>query len=114
MTVGQSRIHSGFPGRVHLKPNETAYELRKTTSRRSLLAALGVGAIGISFGLDGCSKPGAAPGGSSASGAAEEPKLNFYNWDEYIGDTTLDDFKTATGIDVNMSLSPRTTNCSPS
>ena len=74
----------------------------RKTSRRSLLAALGAGAIGISFGLEGCSKPGA--GGSSASGSAEEPKLNFYNWDEYIGDTTLDDFKTATGIEVNMSL----------
>lgn len=74
----------------------------RKTSRRSLLAALGAGAIGISFGLDGCSKPGAA-GGSSSAGP-EDAKLNFYNWDEYIGDTTLDDFKAATGIDVNMTL----------
>ncbi len=75
----------------------------RKTSRRSLLAALGAGAIGISFGLDGCSKPGAA-GGSSSSAGAEESKLNFYNWDEYIGDTTLDDFKAATGVAVNMTL----------
>ncbi len=73
--------------------------MSRKTSRRSLLAALGAGAIGISFGLDGCSKPGA---GGASNG--EEAKLNFFNWDEYIGDTTLDDFKKATGITVNMSL----------
>ncbi|MBW8879901.1 MAG: extracellular solute-binding protein, partial [Asticcacaulis sp.] len=72
------------------------------TSRRSLLTALGAAAVGISFaGLEGCAKPG-AKGGAGAS--AEEPKLNFYNWDTYIGDTTLADFKTATGIDVQMDL----------
>jgi spermidine/putrescine transport system substrate-binding protein len=36
--------------------------------------------------------------------AAEEPKLNFYNWDTYIGETTLDDFKKASGIEVKMDL----------
>jgi spermidine/putrescine transport system substrate-binding protein len=36
--------------------------------------------------------------------AAEEKKLNFYNWDTYIGETTLDDFKEATGIEVKMDL----------
>ncbi|HWU49876.1 MAG TPA: spermidine/putrescine ABC transporter substrate-binding protein [Asticcacaulis sp.] len=71
------------------------------TSRRSLLTALGAAAVGISFtGLEACSKPGAKTGSTSG----EEPKLNFYNWDTYIGDTTLSDFKAATGIDVNMSL----------
>ena len=34
----------------------------------------------------------------------EEERVNFYNWDTYIGDTTLADFKAATGIDVQMSL----------
>ncbi len=34
----------------------------------------------------------------------EEARVNFYNWDTYIGDTTLGDFKAATGIDVQMSL----------
>ena len=71
------------------------------TSRRSLLSALGAAAVGISFtGLEACSKPGAK--GGPASG--EEPKLNFYNWDTYIGDTTLSDFKKVSGIDVNMTL----------
>ena len=35
---------------------------------------------------------------------AEAPKLNFYNWDTYIGETTLDDFKKASGIEVKMDL----------
>ncbi|MYF90317.1 MAG: extracellular solute-binding protein, partial [Boseongicola sp. SB0676_bin_33] len=36
--------------------------------------------------------------------AAEERKLNFYNWDTYIGETTLEDFNAATGIEVKMDL----------
>eukprot|EP00119_Amphimedon_queenslandica_P006731 XP_011407967.1 PREDICTED: uncharacterized protein LOC105315135 [Amphimedon queenslandica] len=36
--------------------------------------------------------------------AAEEPRLNFYNWDTYIGETTLGDFKKASGIEVKMDL----------
>ena len=34
----------------------------------------------------------------------EEKKLSFYNWDTYIGETTLADFKTATGIETKMDL----------
>jgi spermidine/putrescine transport system substrate-binding protein len=63
-------------------------------SRRSILKGLGAAAIGIS--LSAKKFP--------AWAADEEPKLNFYNWDTYIGETTLDDFKEASGIDVNMSL----------
>jgi spermidine/putrescine transport system substrate-binding protein len=63
------------------------------TSRRSLLKGLSAAAIGISL-----------VGKKSSAWAAEEPKLNFYNWDTYIGETTLPDFQKATGIDVNMSL----------
>ena len=64
------------------------------TSRRSLLKGLGAAAVGIS--LIGQKR--------SAWAAEEEPKLNFYNWDTYIGETTLADFQKASGIDVNMSL----------
>jgi spermidine/putrescine transport system substrate-binding protein len=63
-----------------------------TTSRRSLLKGLGVAAIGISL------------AGKKSAWAAEEKKLNFYNWDTYIGKTTIPDFQKETGIDVNMSL----------
>ena len=71
----------------------TAKLFKTRTSRRSILKGLGGGAIGIS--LSGKKFP---------AWAAEEPKLNFYNWDTYIGETTLEDFKKASGIDVNMSL----------
>ncbi|BEV10151.1 spermidine/putrescine ABC transporter substrate-binding protein [Asticcacaulis sp. DW145] len=67
-------------------------------SRRSLLQGLGAAAVGISFGgLSACSQ------GASTSGG-EGNKLNFYNWDTYIGTHTLADFKKAAGIDVNMSI----------
>lgn len=36
--------------------------------------------------------------------AEEEKKLNFYNWDTYIGETTLADFNAVTGIEVKMDL----------
>ena len=72
---------------AHAKP------FTKPTSRRSLLKGLGAAAVGISF-----------LGKKSPAWAEEEPKLNFYNWDTYIGETTLQTFKEASGIDVNMSL----------
>ena len=55
-----------------------AKSFAKHTSRRSILKGLGVAAIGIS--LSGSKY--------SAWAAGEEPKLNFYNWDTYIGETT--------------------------
>lgn len=36
--------------------------------------------------------------------AEEEKKLNFYNWDTYIGENTLADFQTATGIEAKLDL----------
>lgn len=60
-------------------------------SRRRFLAGTGAVAAGISV----------LPG---RGWSAEEAKLNFYNWDTYIGETTLDDFKTASGVEVKMDL----------
>jgi spermidine/putrescine transport system substrate-binding protein len=77
-------------------------------NRRSLLKGLGAAAVGISFSgmLAGCGdkKPEAGGAGAKIAPTGEEPKLNFYNWDTYIGETTLSDFKSASGIDVNMTL----------
>ena len=82
--------------------NDFTNSHRMNLRRRSLIQALGVAAVGISFGgLAACSKPGSE---GKIAGTGEEPKLNFYNWDTYIGETTLADFKTAGGIDVNMTL----------
>jgi len=69
-------------------------KLLKGASRRSVLQQFGAAAIGISFagGVAGC---GGGGGGRT---------VNFYNWDTYIGPTTLDDFEAATGTGVNMSL----------
>lgn len=36
--------------------------------------------------------------------SAEEKKLTFYNFDTYIGETTLADFNAATGIEVKLDL----------
>lgn len=68
--------------------------------RRSLLQALGAAAVGISFGgaLEGCSPK------QKAADNGERPELTFYNWDTYVGETTLADFRDATGIEVSMSL----------
>ena len=74
--------------------------LGQSRGRRSLLQAMGVAAVGISFG--GLAACGKGEGKKLANG--EEPKLNFYNWDTYIGETTLDDFKASTGVDVTMDL----------
>lgn len=74
--------------------------IKQTRGRRSLLQALGVAAVGISFGgVAACSK-----GEGKKLSNGEEAKLNFYNWDTYIGENTLDNFKEAAGVDVTMDL----------
>jgi spermidine/putrescine transport system substrate-binding protein len=60
------------------------------TNRRQLL---GAGIAGVGFSLTGCQPAG-----------GEAQKLNLFNYDTYIGATTLKDFRAATGITVNMSL----------
>ena len=80
----------------------TAFQ-KSLANRRALLKGMGAAAIGISLGgLAGCDSK--SDSGPKIAGTGEEPKLNFYNWDTYIGETSLDDFKGASGIDVNMSL----------
>lgn len=66
----------------------TGFAASGTVSRRDLLASLGVAAVGFSL---------------SACGKSDERRLNFYNWQDYIGETTLDDFRARTGVKVNQS-----------
>jgi spermidine/putrescine transport system substrate-binding protein len=61
------------------------------TSRRSLLKGTGAMIAGLSF----------MPHFSLAE---EEKKLNLYNYDTYIGETTLADFTSATSIETKMDL----------
>lgn len=60
-------------------------------NRRQLLASAGAAFAGISF-------------VSTKSMAAEDKKVNLYNYDTYIGETTLADFKSKTGIAPKMDL----------
>ncbi|KQS54079.1 spermidine/putrescine ABC transporter substrate-binding protein [Brevundimonas sp. Leaf363] len=62
---------------------------RSGLSRRSLMAAMGVAGIGLT--LEACGK------GDSAE------TLNFYTWDTYIGEHTLQDFQQANGVRVSAS-----------
>ncbi len=79
--------------------SSTLVELLRNSSRRGLLKGLGTAAVGLSFtGLAACGRQ------DKVAEGAEEPKLNFYNWDTYIGPTTIDDFKESSGINVAMSL----------
>jgi spermidine/putrescine transport system substrate-binding protein len=64
---------------------------RFSPTRRRLLQGAGAAAVALT----------ALPRFSLAE---EEKKLNFYNWDTYIGETTLADFEAATGIQVKMDL----------
>lgn len=60
-------------------------------TRRNFLAGSSAFAVGLTF----------LP---HKSWSAEEKQLNFYNWDTYIGETTLADFSEATGIQAKMDL----------
>jgi len=62
---------------------------RPSPGRRRFLA--GSAAVGIGLKL---------PKGAFAA----EGEVNFYNWDTYIGETTLEDFEKATGIEVQYDL----------
>src|SRR4030095_16540601 len=65
--------------------------LRPGCSRRRFLA--GAAGVGVALGTF-----------SRQSWAEEEKKLNVYNWDTYIGETTLATFTEKTGIEVQYDL----------
>ncbi|MFN4142362.1 PotD/PotF family extracellular solute-binding protein [Aestuariivirga sp.] len=69
----------------------STYRPRFRPNRRAVLKGTGALAVGLTF----------LPRFSLAQ---EEKKLNFYNWDTYIGENTLANFNEATGIEVKMDL----------
>ncbi len=69
----------------------TTYRPKFRPDRRSLLKGSGAAMVGLTF----------LP---RFSLAAEEKKLNFYNWDTYIGENTLAQFQEASGIETKMDL----------
>lgn len=66
---------------------------RLPMNRRKFLAgaAAGAAAVGISFKL---------PKGAFAA----DNKVNFYNWDTYIGENTIEQFEESSGIEVQYDL----------
>ena len=73
-------------------------------SRRAFMAAFGATAAALT--LSGCkpAEPEATSEGKLVIEGSEGNKLAFYNWDTYIGENTLADFKAASGVEVNMTL----------
>lgn len=69
----------------------STFRPRFRPNRRALLQGSGAMLAGLTF----------LPRFSMAE---EEKKLNFYNWDTYIGENTLAEFTDATGIEVKMDL----------
>lgn len=69
----------------------TTFKPKFRPDRRSLLKGTGAAMVGLTF----------LPRFSLAE---EEKKLNFYNWDTYIGENTLADFQSASGIETKMDL----------
>ena len=69
----------------------TIYVPKFKTNRRNVLKATGAVFAGLTF------APRFALSG-------EEKKLNLYNYDTYMGETTLADFNTATGIEAKLDL----------
>jgi spermidine/putrescine transport system substrate-binding protein len=69
----------------------STYRPRFRPNRRNVLKGTGALAAGLTF------LPRFAL-------AEEEKSINLYNYDTYIGDTTLDDFESATGIAPKMDL----------
>lgn len=67
------------------------YVPKFSSTRRSLLKGTGAAFAAFSFGTRGAF-------------AEEEKKLNLYNYDTYIGETTLADFNKTTGIETKLDL----------
>ena len=66
--------------------------IRRGLSRRRFITGTGAAAVGITL----------LP--YRARGQEEEKRVNFYNWDTYIGETTLEDFREETGIEVTLDI----------
>lgn len=73
------------------------------TNHKSRLAALAIFGILLLMATS-CvyerSSPASAP--STSAAAALEPVLNIYNWEDYLGATTISDFEGQTGIKLNV------------
>ena len=56
------------------------------------------GLVGAGLALAGCDQSSTDTQSGDAGGASADKVVQIYNWSDYIGETTLDDFTKATGI----------------
>jgi spermidine/putrescine-binding protein len=120
MNEPTARLDQDLERRLRLALAErriTRRHLLKTTARVSPLVALApiLAACGASTTPSASAASSVAPSAAGSSDPASvaptaapnpEAELNVYNWDAYIGETTIADFESATGIKVNYDKFP--------
>ena len=75
----------------------------KPASRRNFIKAFGASAAAISFSNCKPERPkGELP--KSEIPGSESANLQWYNWSDFVGETTIDDFAAQTGVKVDMTL----------
>lgn len=76
----------------------------KRISRGRFLRTMGAaGVAGSTLSVLACQpNTSAQSGGDGGSGGPEEKRLNFYNWSDYVAESTVPDFEKQTGIKVTQ------------
>ena len=76
----------------------------KRISRGRFLRTMGAaGVAGSTLSVLACQpNTSAQSGGGGGGGGPEEKVLNFYNWAEYVAESTIPDFEKQTGIKVTQ------------
>jgi spermidine/putrescine transport system substrate-binding protein len=74
----------------------------KRISRRGFLRTMGAaGVAGSTLSVLAC-QPNTSAQGGGGGGGPEEKALNFYNWSDYVAESTVPDFEEKTGIKVTQ------------
>lgn len=73
-------------------------------SRRNFMKLFGASAA--AFNVSACTPPRGTQGKNTKTKipGSESDKLQWYNWSDVVGETTLDDFQAQTGVKITMSL----------
>ena len=76
---------------------------KRAITRRGFLRAMGAGAVaGSTLSILACQPNTSAQSGGGSGGGPEEKALNFYNWSDYVAESTVPDFEKQTGIKVTQ------------
>ena len=75
----------------------------KRISRGRFLKVMGAaGVAGSTLSVLACQPNTSSQGGGGGGGGPEEKELNFYNWADYVAESTIPDFEKQTGIQVTQ------------